>query len=113
MPLSCNKENSSSEGKRAASSSAAALLTCTDCESRAAKGSFVVPLIGEGLGFTTGECCDGPVGLPRLIGVMSGMIWTACTGRDLWIPITGGEGTLSSGDGSCSFLRVSDCDRFE
>src|SRR4051812_14132087 len=75
-PLSCSSENSSREGKRAASSSAAALLTCTFWESRAAKGSEAVPLIGDGLGLAPCGCCTGAVGLPLLIGAISGMCCT-------------------------------------
>jgi len=73
LPRSCNNENSSNEGKRAANSSAAALLSRTLWESRAANGSEVVPLMGEGLGLAAAGCVTGTVGLPRLIGAISGM----------------------------------------
>ena len=73
-PRSCSNENSSRDGNRAANSSAAALRTWTFCESRAANGSEVVPLIGEGLGLAAGGCCTGPVGLPLRIGAISGML---------------------------------------
>ena len=73
-PLSCSKENSSREGNRDANSSAAALRTCTFCESRAANGSDDVPLIGEGLGFAAWGAGPGAVGLPLRIGAISGMV---------------------------------------
>jgi len=112
-PLSWSNENSSKDGKRAASSSAAALRTCTFWESSAAKGSEDAPLMGEGLGFGATACVTGTVGLPRLIGVISGITWTCCTGATFWIPMIGGEATCGSGDGSCSFLRLSDWVRLE
>jgi hypothetical protein len=111
-PRSCNNENSSNDGNREANSSAAALLTSTFWESRAAKGSEDVPLIGDGLGFATGGCCAGTAGLPLLIGVISGKAWTCWIGVTFCRPIMGGEATVGSGVGSCWFLRSSDCDRW-
>jgi len=112
-PRSCSSENSSRDGKRDASSSAAARRTWTSWESRAANGSEAVPRIGEALGFAAGGCWAGPVGLPRRIGVMSGICWTCLTGATFCKPTIGGEATSGSVGGSCWFLRASDCVRSE
>jgi len=96
-PRSWSREKSSSDGKRAASSSAAARRTWTSCESSAAKGSDEVPLMGETLGLAVEGCWVGAVGLPRLIGVISGSCCTCLTGDTFCRPTVGGEVTWSSG----------------
>jgi hypothetical protein len=42
------------------------------------------------------------------MGVISGMDCTDCVGGALWIPMTGGDETVGSGEGSDSFRRDSD-----
>lgn len=75
-PRSCNKENSSKDGNLEASSSAAAVLTTTSLESRAAKGSLLVPLDPAGVTLEeteTGRCWFCALGRPRRMGTISGI----------------------------------------
>ena len=79
LPVSCRIENCSSGGKREEISSTSGFGGEAGLESRAAKGSLDVTLMGEGFG--RGACpLESFVGLPRLIGVMSGMTVFSTTG---------------------------------
>ena len=59
-------------------------------ESRAAKGSLEVTLIGDGFG--RGACsAESFVGLPRLIGVMSGIVVFSTGGGEAYAPTARGD----------------------
>jgi hypothetical protein len=105
-PRSCSKENSSNDGNLEANSSAAAVLIATSLESRAAKGSLLVPLDPAGVTLAdteTGRCWFCVVGRPRRIGTISGIddVGTGA-GATFWMPTIGGEAAFGSGEGNFS-----------
>lgn len=112
LPESCSRENWSKVGKRLDSSSPGALNDREPLsESSAANGSLAEPRRGEGLGLVATCSDDGLVGLPRLIGTISGTGCCTCIAGALKAPTTGGEVVLLSGDDSCWLLPASDLDR--
>lgn len=72
-----------------------------DGESSASNGSFDAPRIGEGLGFTALCSTSVLVGLPRLMGTISGRTFFSSTGLTWYAPSSGGEATFGSGLDSC------------
>lgn len=90
-PWSCRIANWSRDGNLAEASSVSSLLPVW--ESRAAKGSPLVTLIGEGLGLAAcgaGWGWAAPAGgLPRLIGVTSGIFGWDTGGGEKTAPTTG------------------------
>lgn len=101
LPESCNKENSSRAGNLAEISSKLA-LSLGALESSALKGSLELFLNGEGDGLDTLELASNVVGLPRRIGVISGMICFSTTGDTLKAPASsGGVFVLGSAEGRC------------
>ena len=70
-------------------------------ESRAAKGSLLVFLFGDGFGRDATCSEDSFVGLPRLIGTISGRLGFSSTGGALYAPIMGGDTMFGSGEGRC------------
>lgn len=84
FPDSCRIENWSRGGKRVEISSSSLLSGRRfDGASKAAKGSLLMTRIGDGLGRAAGCFAEESVGLPRLIGVMSGMFSFSSTGAVL------------------------------
>lgn len=69
--------------------------------SRAEKGSLEAPRNGDGLEFDTFGPFSDFVGLPRRIGVMSGISCFASVGGALKAPTTGGVAVFCLGDGRC------------
>lgn len=90
-PWSCKIENWSREGNRAEASSESSLLPVL--ASRAAKGSPLVTRIGDGLGLPAcgwGWGWAAPAGgLPRLMGVTSGIFGWDTAGGEKTAPTTG------------------------
>jgi len=82
-----------------------------DEESRAVNGSSAAPFNGDGFGLATIEWPSSLPGLPRRIGVISGMDCFSSVGGAWKAPTIGGVATFGSGDGRCWLLRASDCVR--
>ena len=103
LPESCNKENSSRAGNLAEISSTLALsFTESFPASSILKGSPVLFLKGEGDGFGIFDFASNVVGLPRLIGTISGRLCFSTTTGALKAPATsGGVFTSSSVEGRC------------
>lgn len=105
-------ENSSRGGNLLEASSTS---TFVDAEgafaSNAPNGSFVITLIGEGLGLGTLCSESGLDGLPRRIGTTSGMKGFSSTIGTLYAPAMGGEVIFGWVGGRCWFRRTSECVR--
>ena len=91
-------------------SSTATELPFSGVESKAANGSPVV-LKGDGLGRDDMWFAAPLAGLPRRMGVISGITTFSSTGGDLYAPTTGGEAILEGVEGRCWFRRASDAVR--
>lgn len=74
-------EKSSKGGNRIETSSMKSCVGAEeDGESSASNGSFDAPRIGEGIGFATLCSRSALLGLPRLMGTISGRIFFSSTG---------------------------------
>lgn len=69
--------------------------------SKAAKGSLATAGLGDGLGRAAGWSALELMGLPRLMGVMSGKVGFSSTTGAWYAPTTGGEAIFVGGVGSC------------
>ena len=100
-PESCSNENSSSGGNLIDASSDGTASEVDGAESRAAHGSFEAFLRGEGLGLGTFGSASALTGLPRRIGVISGIVCFSSVGGPRNAPAIGGDAMLGSGEGKC------------
>ena len=110
LPESWSREKSSRAGNLAEASSREleSRPLGVRVESSAAQGSLLGPLLGEGLGLGACASPSAFVGLPRLIGVMSGMARISSTIGARNAPTDGGEATLGSAGGRCWLRLASD-----
>jgi hypothetical protein len=107
LPDWLSREKSSSGGNLSeASSNVGGAVTWA--ESRAAQGSLPAPLRGEGLGLGTFGSPSTRVGLPRRMGVISGIVCFSSVGGARYAPAMGGLATSGSRGGKCWFRRASD-----
>ena len=101
-PESWSKEKSSKAGNLVETSSRRA-----DCRaeggpvSSAVKGSPVAPLNGEGFALGVLLPPSALLGLPRRMGVMSGIVCSSKNRGALKAPATGGVATFGSDEGRC------------